>query len=638
MSHVPGRLLVRFRPGTSLDTILAATVDLEVDRELQAIGVYVLTMHDEDLPAVEERLRQHPAVETVERDGFVTGQLAVNDPGSTFYLDPHEVLQSFDYGAGSHSVVIAGLDTGVRTTHEDLVGNLVDSSLWRNFVNANTVADDHGHGTRTLSLFAMVVNNSLGQPGTSYNCAALPIKVLGSNNAGTWADTEEGIIYAADAGAKVMCLSLGATSAPTSVHDAVKYAAGKGCLVVAAAGNTNGSTLFYPAAYDEVMGVTGMVTDTNTIDGTKGYGLWVDVAAGSFQTSAYWTSDTDYGTWSGSSASTPVVAGTAGLIFAIRPALMQHQVRALIHDNADPMAVEDPPKTISGGRFNARKAVEAASLLPAAPTAAVTGLAAAGSGTTVEVTWNAVAGVTSYVLRRSDTAGAAGRLIVSYSITTTSYTDTVTDGALPFYTVAPLGEGGEGPEGQEVQAAEVARTVSAWSAPVTSTTLAAVAGTVGSVLPILTQQAVGVSTVPSTAGATLSTLPLFAQSATGTVIAPEQSGAIISTLLLFDQAASGTVTSPSSVGTIVSTLLLFDQSAVGTVTAPTVTGTITSVLPLFVSGSVPIISAWDRVARTSTPILVVLGLSVPSSDMVGASTPILVSPGTSAALTTPPEA
>jgi serine protease len=93
-------------------------------------------------------------------------------------------------------------------------------------------------------------NDNASVAGIAFNVKIMPVKVLASvwdvlfgcadDIGGTDDDVARGIRYAADNGAKVINLSLGAAgdagSAPV-VEDAIKYAVGKGVFIAIAAGN-----------------------------------------------------------------------------------------------------------------------------------------------------------------------------------------------------------------------------------------------------------------------------------------------------------------------------------------------------------------------------------------------------------------
>src|SRR4029453_13259336 len=86
----------------------------------------------------------------------------------------------------------------------------------------------------------------------------MPLKVLKAQGSGTISQIADGIRWAADHGAHVINMSFGTSASPallTALQDAVQYAAGKGVVLVAASGNSGGTTPMYPAAYPEVISV-----------------------------------------------------------------------------------------------------------------------------------------------------------------------------------------------------------------------------------------------------------------------------------------------------------------------------------------------------------------------------------------------
>ena len=75
----------------------------------------------------------------------------------------------------------------------------------------------------------------------------LPVKVLDSSGSGDTEQIANGIIYAADHGAKVINLSLGGPYSRVMEY-ALKYAASKNVTIVAATGNDGVSEISYPAS------------------------------------------------------------------------------------------------------------------------------------------------------------------------------------------------------------------------------------------------------------------------------------------------------------------------------------------------------------------------------------------------------
>jgi thermitase len=65
----------------------------------------------------------------------------------------------------------------------------------------------------------------------------MAVKVLDAAGSGSLDRVASGVTYAADEGAKVINLSMGATAGSATLESAVNYAWNKGAVVVAGAGN-----------------------------------------------------------------------------------------------------------------------------------------------------------------------------------------------------------------------------------------------------------------------------------------------------------------------------------------------------------------------------------------------------------------
>ncbi len=152
-----------------------------------------------------------------------------------------------DWGGG---VTVAVVDTGVENhptfgknqiTHYDLV---------------NDGQPFNGHGTAMAGLIA---GQDAQAPGVSPASRILDVRVTGSDGTGDTFTLAQGIVQAADAGAQVINISLGTYGDSQTVRDAVAYAAGKGAVVVGAAGNDQmADQLAFPAAIPGVVSVGGL--------------------------------------------------------------------------------------------------------------------------------------------------------------------------------------------------------------------------------------------------------------------------------------------------------------------------------------------------------------------------------------------
>ena len=181
-------------------------------------------------------------------------------------------------------VLVAVLDTGVDTAHPDLAGRIwtnpgeicgdaidndhngyVDDCYGWDMVNGDNVAnDDNGHGTKVAGVIGAVTNNTIGIAGIAPNARILPVKVLGAGGIGTHVSAAEGIIYAANMGARIINIGFAGSATSAVLQNAVTYALSKGVIIIAPAGNDGAAVINYPASYTGVISVAAVQND-NTI-------------------------------------------------------------------------------------------------------------------------------------------------------------------------------------------------------------------------------------------------------------------------------------------------------------------------------------------------------------------------------------
>ena len=328
-----------------------------------------------------------------------TGQVFYDWFGNSCYGVPGADINApdaWDIETGKPDVVVAIIDSGVDYTHPDLAANIwsnmdeipgnsidddgngfVDDARGWDFVNNdNDPIDELCHGTLCAGVAGAVSNNSIWGAGVAWNCKIMPVQVLNEMGQGYLADIAMGIRYAADNSADVISLSLGGSSSSV-MRDAVDYAYGKGVFLCAAAGNSNTSKKFYPAAYDNVTAVAMTNQNDSRVTPENGggpgfgsnYGDWVDIAAPGFliysTMPSYHVFMNDYGLdqyfdcSSGTSFSSPMVAGVAALLLSKNPLPSPDEVKEILCGNVDPY---NSTEYIGTGRLNAHKALVALKL------------------------------------------------------------------------------------------------------------------------------------------------------------------------------------------------------------------------------------------------------------------------------------
>jgi len=344
------------------------------DLEQQA---YAFTLNDEmDQEELEKRASEDDCIVQVANEQDVYAFALPNDPqiGSQWHINAIEAGAGYDtfYGANGikTDVVIAIVDTGVRYNHPDLAANMwknASGQFGRDFINNDTdPMDDQGHGTHVAGLAAAVSNNGVGVAGTmGIRSKIMAVKVLAGNGSGSAEAIVNGINFAAQNGAHVISLSLGAPGQNAAFQTAVSNAVARGATVVIAAGNDNkqmSSSVWYsPASYAaSINGALsiGSMAQGNSRSTFSNYSpQFVDLGAPG--TNIFSTlSNGSYGNMSGTSMATPIVSGAAGLVVGMLKSRNVPVTPALVESLLKESAVKDPNLTQffnSGNRLNLRQ-------------------------------------------------------------------------------------------------------------------------------------------------------------------------------------------------------------------------------------------------------------------------------------------
>jgi subtilisin family serine protease len=400
--YAADRILVKFRPSMSIQSI-GATINAFQAKKIKQIpqlDIYVLEVPPDS--TVEETvyaLSLNPDVVHVSPD-YKTFITAVPKPTDNFFNWQYylfnegqeigfpgprgknradiKALEAWEETKGDEQVIIAVIDTGIDFDHPDLANTEAIQKIGSNgydFVNDDDdPSDDHGHGTYVSGLAAAITNNGIGTAGVCWNSQILPLKAVDSDGSGYVSWLVEAIGYAADNGADVISMSLGfplaANEEVPDLEDALIYAKAKGIVAVASAGN-EGSSVLYPAAYDEYCLAVAATDYNDSRPSWSNSGPEVDVAApgskivGPVPTwlpGLIWNDFTipPYGFGDGTSASAAIVSGFVALIKSVKPWLGPDEIMEVIRYSADDVNESEYPgkdEFIGNGRINMEKAL-----------------------------------------------------------------------------------------------------------------------------------------------------------------------------------------------------------------------------------------------------------------------------------------
>ena len=292
-----------------------------------------------------------------------------------YWLDAYGVRDAWREATGK-DVVIAVIDTGVDGEHPDLrdaVQTGTDVSGVGDPDGRRGIGPEPEHGTLVSSLAAGrghgPANESgpgcrEGVLGVAPDATILPVSLwLGGERPDAKDINEQiphAVRWAVDHGADVINMSVGSnsTSWPQSWDEAFAYAEEKDVLVVASAGN-RGSGLNQvgaPATIPGVLSVGGVDRSGRASWDSSSQGISIAVA-GPSEDMVGAMPPSGYAEWSGTSATAPLVAGTAALVRQKHPDLTAGQVAQRILRTAHDAGEEGKDPLYGHGVLDVRAAV-----------------------------------------------------------------------------------------------------------------------------------------------------------------------------------------------------------------------------------------------------------------------------------------
>jgi subtilisin family serine protease len=306
------------------------------------------------------------SIQGVKSFGFTPNDALFPDQKHHEFLESEAAWDIFYHATngisgGQGDIIVAVVDTGVNTSHEDLVDQLwedEDGNYGKNYYNVESddVSDDNGHGTHVVGLIAAQIENAKGGAGVApRHVKIMAVKALGgASGTGQEGWVVNGINWAVQNGAHVINLSLGISGKSSLIKSAIENAIANGVFVVAASGNSNqeiseinpvspayyakdmagfmsvgsldtetgikSSFSNYSATYVEIFapGSRGLVSGLGTI------GLWSTVGVNGHNT---------YEDFQGTSMASPIVAAAAALAIGLYNEFEKNWTPALIEQH-----------------------------------------------------------------------------------------------------------------------------------------------------------------------------------------------------------------------------------------------------------------------------------------------------------------
>jgi subtilisin family serine protease len=377
--------------------------------------------------------------ESVEMNSY--GSTHSNDPGYSYqyylYSSSYPSI-GFPYNYGledgsTNPVLVAVIDIGVNYNHNDL--NMW-SSRGKDYIDNDNYPypdDSSHHGTAVAGIFGAITNNNnsvagiAGGNGNSQTGAKIMSLRVGYRTyfgfpINDYRDTVDGtvvddaILWAANNGAKVINMSIG-VSQTSAINSAINYAyKQKGCVLVASAGNESKSTISYPSSHTYVIAVGGILKNWGNYGN---YGTGLDLVAPA--EGIYSTTIPSWGlVGSGTSFSSPQVAGTAALLLSQDPDLLHIDVKNIIKTTAKINYSSYDALHDGSGILSAGDALEYDIYGPQNVSITAT------AGTHPIISWSSLTGASQYKIYRANSSSGRYSYSLAGTTSSTSWTDSYT--------------------------------------------------------------------------------------------------------------------------------------------------------------------------------------------------------------------
>ncbi|HSU14302.1 S8 family peptidase [Longimicrobium sp.] len=290
---------------------------------------------------------------------------------------------------GDSALILAVVDSGIDLHHPELEGalrpgfdtvDLPDDQVPRTMRLVGDFSrpdkspqDEVGHGTACAGIIA--AKGERLPKGIGGAVRVMPARALAGAQMvgretktamGSLMDIDLAVKMAVDLGARVLNLSFGTPESslrerdPRPHKEIVDYARRRGCILVAASGNSGSTARYYPACLDGVIAVGAVGPDQHPTDFTT-RGDHVDLCAPGESIPS--TAVGGYQLNTGTSFASPLVAGVAALVAARSARYSEpiggEEVRELLKRTARPFPRGADAAGCGAGILDARAAVEA---------------------------------------------------------------------------------------------------------------------------------------------------------------------------------------------------------------------------------------------------------------------------------------
>jgi subtilisin family serine protease len=282
-----------------------------------------------------------------------------NDPSlsSQWHHDDNRMdsCDAWTITTGDPSISVGICDTGVLTTHEDLLLNRLEGynavdQLWES--QGGSISPVHPHGTMTTGCACANGNNGVGVSGVGWNLSHRMLRVSNDSSGSASIDVLQlAARTAVENGDRVASVSYSGVDLSSNLTTAT-YIKSIGGLLVWAAGNDGRNLTFGDRDADDII-VAGATDSNDSLASFSAFGKFVDVVAPGvsvFTTDA--SANNAYTSVSGTSFATPLTAGLCALIWSADPTLTPDDVERVLKTGCQDLGATGVDDTYGYGRID----------------------------------------------------------------------------------------------------------------------------------------------------------------------------------------------------------------------------------------------------------------------------------------------
>ncbi|PWR74781.1 S8 family peptidase [Methanospirillum stamsii] len=334
---MPVRLVVYTAPNSSggydpLPEDLSLPQNTTLSLRSSSLGFIVVETDRNETKYITNELLNCPWVSEVEQDaerisGTISRDETITNSSPDQWAFSRMGIHLWDTDRNLSPCNVAVIDTGVDGSHPD-IGKIAGGYDW--IGQDSRTEDSDGHGTALCSIVSMIAGNNSDHKNSSLTIIPERIGINGDSIAASRSALAIG--HAADNGAEIILMGYGGTEPSLAEERALSYAAEKGCLLIASAGNEDSNSVHYPSDNFNVISV-GSIAPSDGLSYFSNYGIYTEfVAPGEDIISA--CPDNSYCKGRGTSFAAAEVTGIASLIHEAYPGLSLPEIRQVMQTSA----------------------------------------------------------------------------------------------------------------------------------------------------------------------------------------------------------------------------------------------------------------------------------------------------------------